>query len=475
MDAGAAGRRDQEDTLIGPRDEREDVKASCKPMNIREAYELCTESTLTCLDAKLAIITQPPTVQQDLIVALCQQKVLKEKKFFGMTASLPNCMQGVSLWPLFGLSPPNLLLLSPSGNYYACVCEASPPPASKSPSKGASSSSPSSSSTPEYKVVLYGRTAAHIGGVVGVCTPKGSMPWHGSIGGGEFCPSQENLFVYVGEACTEDKKRRAKSLLAESLEEGKKKKAHAGEEQQEDDKLHKSKKKEEKEGDRHTQDSDGDEDQEEKEEINKFDESLDAFVYKTDMGEQLQGHREGRLFLTNFHRRTTHMLQPPNPNYSCGQPRWIPDGSGIACTILGLIYCINRRSRVYLAQQFGKKEEKEREGHEEEERKREDGEEQEEGIGEKKQEEEGEEEKHCKRKNRHDKKKDKKKKKSDLSCDWLQISKEEEDFAAFSPVWRDNLPRETKTTRRRGREGEQGREEEEGNVARVAYLSLRKH
>lgn len=50
-----------------------DTTESCDPTKIQDAYALCTETILTCLDARLAIITQPPTVQQDVVVALCQQ------------------------------------------------------------------------------------------------------------------------------------------------------------------------------------------------------------------------------------------------------------------------------------------------------------------------------------------------------------------------------------------------------------------
>lgn len=162
--------------------------------------------------------------------------------------------------------------------------------------------------------------------------------------------------------------------------------------------------------------------------------------------------------------------------FACASPsRLLSSSSSCASLSLGLVYCINRRSRVYLAQQLGKKEEEEGEERPEEERKRE-AEAEEEAVEEKKkQEEEGEQEKqqHCRRKSRHEKKEDKKKTNS-LSCDWLQVSSEEEDFAAFSPVWRDSFSRDTKT-RRRGRGGEQAKEEEEENTARVAYLSLRKN
>lgn len=130
-------------------------------------------------------------------------------------------------------------------------------------------------------------------------------------------------FVYTGEAGSEDKKRREPSLL--DLEpHGRTRDEQEGEEEEEE--------KEEREKEK------GDPGGEEEEKKKQFEESLNAFVYKTDMGEQLQGHREGRLFLTDFRRRTTQMLQPPRDRFSCGQVRWTDVGTNKGTRVLVYIY-----------------------------------------------------------------------------------------------------------------------------------------
>ncbi|PFH38275.1 putative acylaminoacyl-peptidase [Besnoitia besnoiti] len=350
-------------------------KAACltgaTTKQLRSAFALCSETVVTCLEARISAKKASARAQES-VVALGQQKILNEKRFVGLTAGAPDC-SSLSTWPLGAL--PSLAVLSPSGDFFACVVETS------SRSNGEHQPSVTASSQPEYRVELFGRGAAHVGPVTAMRAPAGTKPWQGSVGGGAFCPTKEELFIYTAEAPKSDRRggcpeagseARCKDATCPGSGEG----------------------------------------------------TLDAYEYKADWGEQLVGKRKGRLFLADFKRRSVKMLKPPTEATACGQPRWLSDGSGVICTnwdlepyCLGLIYCMNRPSKLYLAQlsptTAGS-------------RGPEAGETADDGSAE-----------------------------SQAECKWVQISGEE-DFAAWSPsVLRDAT-------------------KDDSNTQRVAYLSLEK-
>nr|CEL70674.1 TPA: Peptidase, S9A/B/C family, catalytic domain protein, related [Neospora caninum Liverpool] len=310
---------------------------------LREAFSVCSESVIQCLSARIAA-TKSSDPSQDAIVVLGQQKVLNERRVVGMTARVPNC-DLLTAWPL-GL-PSALTVLSPSAHFFASVVEATPPNAKKKPRP----SFPQASAA-DYRIELFGRGPVHTGPVVTVSAPRDTKPWNSSVGGGVFCPEREELFVYVAEASKRDDNDASSGSTSDGTGET----------------------------------SDGD--------------SLDTYEFKTHWGEQLVGHRRGRLVLTDFKRRTAQLLKPPKKETACGQPRFLSDGSGVVCSnweldpyCLGLIYCMNRASKVLLAQLPSSTSEEGKAGE----------------------------------------KADEETKESTVECEWIQISGDE-DFAAWSPT-----------------------------------------
>ncbi|EPT24889.1 acylaminoacyl-peptidase, putative [Toxoplasma gondii ME49] len=266
---------------------------------VRGAFSVCTESVIQCLSARIAEPKGSDSAQQSIVV-LGQQKLLKERRLIGMTARIPKC-DFVTAWPLG--APPALTVLSPSGHFFASIVES----AAAKPEKSRPGC-PLSSASPEFRIELFGRGPQHTGPVVALEAPRGTKPWSSAVGGGAFCPGKEELFVYVAEA----------------------RKREGGDPDDGSNSINGEDKKAD---------------------------SLDAYEFRTHWGEQLVGQRKGRLVLTDFRKQRAQVLTPPESETACGQPRFLSDGSGIVCSVwdlepycLGLIYCMNRRSKVCLAQ-----------------------------------------------------------------------------------------------------------------------------
>ncbi|CDI81805.1 acylamino-acid-releasing enzyme, putative [Eimeria acervulina] len=183
---------------------------------------------------------------------------------------------------------PALEFYSPSGAslHRRLVAQVSSvPPEAKALSGAAASGAPA------HRLEVWGTAGSgFLGCALSLLAPH-SIPWLGPYGGGSFCPQDENLFLYVAEESPKE---------APS--------------------------------------------------------PLDNFCYKDTWGEQLLQHSRGVVLVGSISPPALAPLQHRERGVSCAQASFVPDGSGIVCTELpsepyrlGLRFCINRRSSVWLA------------------------------------------------------------------------------------------------------------------------------
>ncbi|CDJ66733.1 acylamino-acid-releasing enzyme, putative [Eimeria necatrix] len=182
-------------------------------------------------------------------------------------------------------SQPALEFYSPSGQFVAQVTSV-PPPENKGVSSGGGTSA-----APLHRLEVWGAAGTgDLGCAMCLFAPHG-IPWLSPYGGGCFCSQDENLLLYVAETPQKDACP-----------------------------------------------------------------PLDNYLYKDTWGEQLLQHSRGRVVVGSITPPTLVPLQPRQRSASYAQASFVPDGSAVVCTEipsepyrLGLKFCINRRSAVFLA------------------------------------------------------------------------------------------------------------------------------